>query len=222
MYQRLRRSPLLSRLLSPAGLVLAALLFGLPFLAVGCDRPEQRGWLTYSGADLVTNGAPTVEKWTPQDGEMSYEDRSAAEDMFDIDVSVNAILASAQPWSILAVGMIAFGIVAGLALRPARLRMIAGAAAALSAAVALLIAVLWAQGDIAEHLITAATDFYGSPVSLDSAREFVPIRYGFWVTFGLLIFIGLSNVYFSVPGRQPPPDVGGASPTSVEDPEQSA
>ena len=34
----------------------------------------------------------------------------------------------------------------------------------------------------------------------------MPIRYGFWLTFGLLTFIGLVNVYFAAPGRKVPAD----------------
>jgi hypothetical protein len=55
-----------SRLLSPAGLVLAGLLFLAPFLTVSCDAPggygraAPGGTTTYTGWDLATGGTPDV------------------------------------------------------------------------------------------------------------------------------------------------------------------
>ncbi|MEU8080517.1 hypothetical protein AB0B31_34295 [Catellatospora citrea] len=55
-----------SRLLSPAGLVLAGLLFAAPFLTVSCDAPggygraAPGGTTTYTGWDLATGGTPDV------------------------------------------------------------------------------------------------------------------------------------------------------------------
>lgn len=54
------------RLFSPAGLVLAGLLFLAPFLAVSCDAPggygraAPGGTTTYTGWDLATGGTPDV------------------------------------------------------------------------------------------------------------------------------------------------------------------
>ena len=51
------------RLGSPAGLVLAGLCLGLPFLSASCDSPEQPHvqWeVTYTGADVLTGGRPDV------------------------------------------------------------------------------------------------------------------------------------------------------------------
>lgn len=54
------------RLLSPAGLVLAGLLFLAPFLTVSCDAPggygraAPGGTTTYTGWDLATGGTPDV------------------------------------------------------------------------------------------------------------------------------------------------------------------
>ncbi|GAA1417481.1 hypothetical protein GCM10009662_69550 [Catellatospora coxensis] len=55
-----------SRLLSPAGLVLAGLLFLAPFLTVSCDAPggygraAPGGTTTYTGWDLATGSTPDV------------------------------------------------------------------------------------------------------------------------------------------------------------------
>ncbi|BCJ73971.1 hypothetical protein CS0771_35150 [Catellatospora sp. IY07-71] len=54
------------RVFSPAGLVLAGLLFLAPFLAVSCDAPggygraAPGGTTTYTGWDLATGGTPDV------------------------------------------------------------------------------------------------------------------------------------------------------------------
>jgi hypothetical protein len=223
----LRPSPLVARLSSPVALVLTALLFALPFVAIGYDVPLQRMWISYSGAGLVTGGDPTVEVWDSEDGDPSHpltKREYTVEDTFGTSYATEYPPAR-RPMAVVAIGLIAAAVLGGLLVRPARLRAIVGAAGALCAAVALFAAVLGMRADWADALFTYPPFFAAGAGDPDALKALVPIRYGFWLTFGLLILIGLVNVYVAVPGRKPPAhpaDVAAGDPTASHEDSETA
>ena len=146
---RLHRSPVVARLASPVALVVTAILFALPFVAVGYDVPLQRMWISYSGADLVTGGDPTIEVWDSEDGDPGYALKKreyTVEELFGTGFATEYPLAR-KPMAVVAIGLIAAAVLGGLFVRAARLRAIVSAAGALGAAVALFAAVLSMQAD---------------------------------------------------------------------------
>src|SRR3954447_11363360 len=178
---RLHRSPLIARLSSPVALLLTALLFALPFVAVGYDVPLQRMWITYSGADLVAGADPTIAVWESGDGDPGHpltRYTYTVEQFFGTSYATDYPPAR-QPLAVVAIGLIAAAVLGGLILRPARLRAAVSAAGALGAAVALFAAVLRTRADWADALFESPTYFTAGARSPDALRALAPIRYGF-------------------------------------------
>lgn len=208
--------PVLRRLASPAGLVLAALCLGLPFVTGACtgepppDVPgaRQQWRVTYTGLDVVAGGRPDVQ-WADQNsrGQLRRLDEAGV-------VALTGQPASPlrpQPLAWLAVALIAAGLGAA-ALRGPRRRAVVIATAALVSIVAIYGASLLAREqaiDDVARVLQRATPSAGEPDEelVGEYREFIHDRfqldYGLWVTMGLLITVGLANAAGAVVASAP-------------------
>jgi hypothetical protein len=163
---RVAGHPLVRRLLSPAGLLLVALCFALPFVAVSCDTPI-RASAQYTGADLVVGGAPTVS--VAERGAAQQDDELADE---PIDV---------QPAAVVALLAILAGIL--VAFLPGRRARVYGGVAAVAATVVLLAV---NQILVQRELSREVERELGSDLPAGtSGGDFVEARYGFWLALSL-------------------------------------
>jgi len=173
------------RWFNPATLLLAALCFALPFVAVGCDTPggyaaaTPGGSTSYDGVTLAFGGQPDVtaghERLLPE-GE---SDRLPAQPT--MAVALLAIVAAAA----LAIGV-----------RQRRTRRAAVAAVALAAATALLVGEVLVEAEltvrVSDHLARVAAQ----GVALDSAKtahDYVLTGQGFRLCLLLLILVTVLN-----------------------------
>ena len=167
--------PLVRRLVSPAGLVLVALCFALPFAAVSCDTPIQVR-ADYSGTDMLTGGRPAVsvsdEAVSPQE----------AEELSDEPIDL-------QPAAVLAMLAIVAGILVA-ALPARRPRMFGGLAAAAAVVVFLGLNQFLVQRQLAREIEQeVGTQLPGGT----SGGDFVHTRYGFWLALSLALAVTLYN-----------------------------
>jgi hypothetical protein len=167
--------PLVRRLVSPAGLLLVAICFALPFVSVSCDAPV-RLRADYTGADLVVGGTPSV---SVSDEAVSGQD---ADDLSDEPIDM-------QPAAVVAMLSIVAGILVA-ALRGRRARLFGGAAAALATAMFLAVNQILAQ----RHLSREITQEVGAQLPGGaSGGDFVHTRYGFWLALALACAVTLYN-----------------------------
>ena len=158
----------IARVTSPATLVLALVLFLLPFLSVSCDAPggygrmQPGGTTAYSGVDLMTGSAPSVD-----DDRLRPETEQQPDEL------------PAQPLLLLA----AAAIVAAIANPFARAtrRRLAAVVAALGAAV-LVIGMLVARATLVDRVAEHATQPFPAG---KSAGDYVKIGIGFWLATAL-------------------------------------
>jgi hypothetical protein len=203
-----RAGPLVRRLLSPTGFVLAALCFLLPFLAVRCESPQatgvSAGSLEYrwAGVDLVTGRRPDLEVRQEQDGNLDNGLERYAERNYAGGGAFTppALVVAAQPLAIIALALLAIGL-ASAALPRGRWRAVAGAGSAMLAALALIGAQAHARAQLTARLAELAPAYVGSDDFPDS-RRFVHTMGGFWLAFVLLMVVGLVNVVAAVPARR--------------------
>jgi hypothetical protein len=169
--------PLVRRLISPAGLVLVAICFSLPFVSVSCDTPV-RLRADYTGADMLVAGTPSV---SVSDRDVSRQD---ADDLSDEPIDV-------QPAA--AVAMLA--VVAGIllaALPGRRARLLGGTAAAF--ATVLLLGVN--QILVRRHLSGQIERELGSELpGGTSGGDYVHTRYGFWLALAFASAVTLYNCF---------------------------
>ncbi len=162
---RVAGHPLVRRLISPAGLLLVALCFALPFVAVSCDTPV-RASAEYTGADLVVGGTPSV---SVAEGGVTQDDTLPDE---RIDV---------QP----AAGVALLAVLAGIlvaALPGRRGRVYGGVVAAAATVVLLVVDQILVQG----HLSRQVERELGADLPAGtSGGDFVEARYGFWLALAL-------------------------------------
>jgi hypothetical protein len=177
MLGRLGGHPLVRRLVSPAGLLLVAICFALPFVSVSCDSPVQLR-ADYTGTDMLVSGTPTV---SVSDRDVS---RQSADDLADEPIDV-------QPAAAVAMLAIVAGILVA-ALRGRRARLFGGTAAA--AASVLLLAVN--QVLVRRHLSGQIEQELGSRLpGGTSGIDYVHTRYGFWLALAFASAVTLYNCF---------------------------
>lgn len=154
----------LRRLVSPAGLLLALLCFGLPFVAVSCGTTT----VEYTGLDLVVGGTPTVTE------------KNAIDSTPGMPIPV-------QPLAVLTVLSIAGGI-AVVALP--RVPVLTRAVVASLAALLLMVNEIVTYQRIVHELRTSAD----LRIPAGQAADMVRMRSGFWFALALLLGVATYNV----------------------------
>ena len=192
------------------GLVLAGLCLLLPFLSASCTSPEgprQQWQVTYTGADVLTGGRPTV----------AYTEDADARPMRPLDdTELGKVLGKPpaplppQPVAWLAVAlMVAALAAAALPSRTWRTTLTGGLA--LAAAIVLAGAAILARRDAADAvaavLIPIAADSSAPAPTVpelrtwetyDEVRETVRYAYGFWLAALALAAVGVANTVEAV------------------------
>jgi hypothetical protein len=167
MLRRVGAHPLVRRLVSPAGLLLVAICFALPFVSVSCDTPV-RLRADYSGVDMLGGGTPSV---SVSDEAVSGQD---AEDVSDEPIDV-------QPAAVVAMLAVVAGILVA-ALRGRRARLLGGTAAALATVVLLGVNQVLAQRHLSREIEReVGAELPGGA----SGGDYVHTRYGFWLALAL-------------------------------------
>lgn len=182
------------RLVSPAGLVLVLLCFGLPFLTVSCQTPVASVSVTYTGWDFAVGGQPDVV----ESGEASDHPDPRAEQT----------PATFQPLALVAVLLVVAGIAAAAARPPTR--MVAGAVTGFLAAMLLVVNQGVVRGSMRQELATSA---FLPPSALDNMIE---SRLGFWLALLLLFGVTGYNVAELFLAHRGP---AAADPTPSTDPQ---
>jgi hypothetical protein len=168
--------PLVRRLVSPAGLLLVALCFALPFVAVSCDSPGVSVTAEYTGVDMLVGGAPAV----------TLSGDQVPPDPGDADVSIGV-----QPAAVLAMAATVAGIL--VAFVPGRrTRLLGGAVAATAAAVFLVVGQILVQGYLARQVESGVG---ADPPDGDRGADFVAARYGFWLALVLACAVALFHCF---------------------------
>ncbi|RZS32431.1 hypothetical protein EV193_11265 [Herbihabitans rhizosphaerae] len=175
---------LLPRLLSPAGFLLALVLFLLPFVSVSCEvSGVGEAHATYTGLDMATGGEPDIVRDLPK--ELLPEDR-------DLDAPPRP---DVQPLAIVTMLLIALG--AATVLIPAlRTRLAGTAAAAAVAAIMLGVTQLVAMSGMDTRLreVAGSTDAQ-APADLSRIiGDAVQTKIGFWLVMLALAMIAAGNV----------------------------
>jgi hypothetical protein len=173
--RRVAGHPLLRRLVSPAGLLLVALCFTLPFVAVSCDTPVQVR-ADYAGTDMLAGGRPSV---TVSDETVSPQD---AEELSDEPIDL-------QPAAVLAMLAIVAGIlVAALATR--RARVLGGTVAAAATVLFLGLNQILVQRQLALQI---EGELGAQLPGGTSGGDYVETRYGFWLALSFASAVVLYN-----------------------------
>jgi hypothetical protein len=186
------------RLVSPAGLLLVALCFALPFVAVSCDSPEVSVTAEYTGTDMVVGGEPAVSV----SGDQVPEEPGEADEALGV-----------QPAAVLAIAAIVAGILVAF-LPGRRTRLLGGAAAASAAVLFLVVSQILMQGDLAGRIDTEV----GSDLPDGAgAGDFVHVQYGFWLALVLASAVALYNCVEFYLGARPQPSPVTSSPQPLPD-----
>ncbi|MGE5826854.1 MAG: hypothetical protein ACM30G_00620 [Micromonosporaceae bacterium] len=188
------RSPLLTRLLSPAGFGLVLMLLLLPFLAVACDvtTPDERLSFsaTFTGWDLVVGGSPTVRS--------TVEDERLTEAGEPID---------AEPFAIATVVVLVAGAAAAL-LRSPLARITAGAGTGVLGAALLFATEVQARSTVQDLVRTQLGDL-GPGLS---PADLVRTRYGFWLALLAVLGVALGNAIALSRALRPVDELSDAPP----------
>jgi hypothetical protein len=165
--------PLVRRLISPAGLVLVAVGFVLPFAAVSCDTPV-KVTAQYTGTDLLVGGTPSVS--VSGEGVSQQDTEEVSDEPIDV-----------QPAAVLAMLAILAGILVAV-LPGDRLRVLGGAAAAGATLVLLIVNQILVHGYLSREV---EQEVGPSMPEGSSGGDFVSARYGFWlaVSFASLVVL---------------------------------
>ncbi|WP_028927513.1 hypothetical protein [Pseudonocardia acaciae] len=168
-------------LVGPAGLLLALLCFGLPFLTVSCESPVMTVTADYSGWDLAFGGQPHVESTGPSD---------------QLQVRGPETELPWQPFALFAALVIVAGIVLTLA-RP-HLARLTGIVTGCLGALLLFAAERMARAAVIgglkkEHVVV--------PGTLD---KLVETRFGYWLALLLLLGVAAFNAVELARDRRPP------------------
>ncbi|MEA5359951.1 hypothetical protein VA596_10415 [Amycolatopsis sp., V23-08] len=181
---------LVTRRITPAGFLLALLLFlFLPCLAASCDAPDgTRTEVGYSGADLVTG----QQKITGVDGlGLTPAQQAAVADKFDMPVLVQVL-------AIVAAVLLVLGLGTAL-LRTPKARALTAVVVSGTGAVLLVVTEVFALGNLTDNarLISATVSSLSSGQGTsveDEAVAAVELRLGFWLSVSLLLLVFLLNV----------------------------
>jgi hypothetical protein len=187
-----------SRYFSPTGFVLAALCFLLPFATVSCDAPggygrsAPGGTTTYTGMDLVTGGAPTVDPNHLRAAEQRQDDQ--------LDPQVLGIAA-------LLLTLSGAGVAA---VRQARTRRVLAAGLAAAAALFLVANQATATGLLAARVQSQLT--VPMPAG-KTAASYVHTAGGFLIALVLLAVLALGNLIARLRVRRGPVEEVPTDPT---------
>ncbi|TQS41987.1 hypothetical protein [Cryptosporangium phraense] len=186
--------PIMRRFLSPAGLLFAVLCFGFPFVTVSCESPMGSVSATVSGATAITDTRPDVHGTGVFAGARAKEGTA---DVSSVD-RLKGALARVLLLGSLLTTLVAFGLswVRGSRWWPA-----AAAVAGLVACAQLFVGVLALRaallGAVGDSLSTL-----GESYAADAAQDMVHVRFGPWLTAGL---IAVSVVLLTADALAPPP-----------------
>lgn len=188
---------MLSRLLSPAGFVLAGLLFLFPFVGVSCSAQELGSLdASYTGFDLVVDGEPEFDVESPIADQV-------APDGLEMPTPGVPVLAGAV------LVLVVVGAGCALFARPAVRRVTAGGAAAL-AVILLVVTELAARSGLVDSIADSARVLQETtPQDLDpvTGEDFlvgvVGTRAGFWVLLAVLIVLTAANLFTARRTRPP-------------------
>lgn len=183
-------SPLVKRLLSPAGFLLVLLLFLLPFVSISCEVMGTSVSADYSGLDVVTNGDPSAE--IPP----GLDRLSPAEQQSNVDE--DAPPTNAQLWAILAAAIVAIGLLTAL-IAAVRARMTAAAVLAGLGIAALVVTQIVAQQNLTDQLwqqVKEMNEFEGLGFSFsqEAVADTVGWEIGFLLALLVLAAVLLGNV----------------------------
>jgi len=169
------------RILSPAGYLLAGLLFLLPFVTLNIDSPLVRGGADWSGFDLTVGGEPSISLniiWYGEDGGLRTE--ATTIEAFYGDERADQFLPHrflhSQALAIAAAVMALAGLLSGV-LAGERVQALVAALAGLGAATCL---------SIAEARAVGFTGPYTRP------------DYGFWLALCVLLALGIANALHAI------------------------
>lgn len=187
-------SQLVTRRITPAGFLLALLLFlFLPCLAASCDAPDStRTEVGYSGADLATGR----QTFTGIDGlGLTPAQQTAVENKFDMPglVQVLAIVAGV---------LLVLGLGTAL-LRTPKARALAAVVVAGAGAALLVVTEVLALRNLTDNarLISATVSSLSSGQGTntdDEAAAAVELRLGFWLSVSLVLVVFLLNVFVAL------------------------
>ena len=202
---RVRTRGRITRLTSPVGLILAGLCLLLPFLSASCtsdETPRVQWRITYTGADLLTGGAPVVAS-SDDAGRTPIRDLDDAE-MAEIGGAEAASLPR-QPLAWLAVALMVLALAAAVVPSPIW-RTTATAGLAIAAAVLLFGATMLARQDATDTLVTLSDGLTNSRVREvpdtparqgarhDQIESTFRYGYGLWTAIAALAAVGLANL----------------------------
>ena len=207
---------------SPVGLVGVLLCLVLPFLTASCsgtgppgEEPlEQRQtWqVTWTGTDVLAGGRPDVA-FAIGDNPSPPRRLGNAEVVELLGDRPAPLRPQPLAWAAVALIMTAIAVAAS---GETRRRAAVTAGLALVAGLALLAATLLAREQateqVAEMLRRASVGSGASPTEpVRSWEHYARTRglfgfgYGFWLSTGVLLLVGMTNVALAVPGRRPRP-----------------
>lgn len=173
------------RILSPAGYLLAACCFLLPFAGVNFDSPMTRGLAGWTGVDLTVGGHASTSItiiWYTESGQLG-EEMTTLESFYGEDGAKQIVphkFLHSQALAIAAAVLVLAGLLSGV-LAGQRVQTWAAAAAGLGAAGAI---------SLAEVRALDFTGPYTSP------------QYGFWLAAGMLTALGIANAVHAIRFRQ--------------------
>jgi uncharacterized membrane protein YphA (DoxX/SURF4 family) len=156
-----------SRVISPAGLLLALLCLGLPFVTVSCESSIVSVSADYSGWDFVFGGEPDITESVPSEAPASKPQDAST---------------PLQPLALLAFIAVVAGIVLSLAMPRQRMT---SAVAAGSAALLLFVNQIVVRSHMVDELQK------GTFLSPRMADDMIESRFGYWLT--LLLLLGVAG-----------------------------
>ena len=198
-----------NRVLTPALLVLALVVFLTPFVSVSCSVPAGYGSAgggatsTYSLLTLATGGVPSVDYPNADRGGLPPATEGRAFEDY----------VPSQPAAAVALGLAIAALVVALAV--GRRREGWTAVLALLAAIAVAIAGWRIQIDLTEHIkrkLQALANTQTGPVDLTHTRDWVHLQLGFLALLALfLLTMAINGVLAWLPVRSTRGDAGAAS-----------
>ncbi|GGK04341.1 hypothetical protein GCM10010123_37840 [Pilimelia anulata] len=208
------------RLLTPAGLFLAAMCFALPFVTASCEGPGGSVSATVSGVNMAGIGEPAVERsgifaggsTGQQDGEPEPQGSAGRSTLAEAMPGALARLALA---AILAAIVLSVLPAAVDSLRPGWRAGLAAltAGAVVVAAAAATAAVLSFESTLVDSMVRNQGANVGFRLTRDVAESMLHVRFGFWLVLAVLAAALVSvvvNVFLDFFGQRIAHGVAGA------------
>ena len=193
------------RLISPAGFLLALMLFlFLPFLAASCDlpadsasgRPAMSDGVSYTGAELAIR-QHTISSAAPIPGE--------AQEAFEQGLTLSG---ATQVLAIATIAVLALGCITSLL----RTRKVHALTAVVISGIGLILLVLTefvAVGKLTDILapVPGTLGAFGVGDQSTNVADYVHVKLGFWLSGAALLAVLLLNVFVALRRGQRPPGV---------------